>query len=75
MRETEDSTGGSCQGLGDGWRKSSYSIGDCFALAEHANGIGLKSTNRPDDGSLSLSREQVSAWFDHIKSGQFDLRT
>lgn len=48
------------------WRKSSYSAngnGDCVELAVLPDGqVGIRDSNHPERGYLSVTRSELQAW-------------
>lgn len=57
------------------WRKSSYSgnNGTCVEVAVLPDGrVAVRNSNHPDAGTLLLGRDEMRAWLDGIKAGEFD---
>jgi hypothetical protein len=56
------------------WRTSSFTDrGNCVAVAELDDGrVALRNSNRPQSGTLLLSRPALHAWIAGLKAGEFD---
>jgi len=56
------------------WRKSTFSgdQGNCVELAEIDNEIMVRNSNRIDDGALTFTRAELSAFIAGCKAGEFD---
>jgi hypothetical protein len=57
------------------WRKSSFSGtngGNCVEVAKTDEGILVRNSKRPDEGSIAFTRAELAAWIDGCKAGEFD---
>ncbi|MGH3768551.1 MAG: DUF397 domain-containing protein [Pseudonocardiaceae bacterium] len=57
------------------WRTSSFSgnNGTCVEVAALPDGhIAVRNSNRPHDGVIHFTREELNAWINGIKAGGFD---
>lgn len=57
------------------WRKSSFSNdqGQCVEIASLADGtIAIRNSNHPDRGALIFTRDEMAAWINGCKAGEFD---
>lgn len=56
------------------WRKASFSDPDgaCFVVAEVAEGIAVRNSNRPTEPTIILDRSQFAALLEGIKAGELD---
>jgi hypothetical protein len=56
------------------WRISSYSgATDCVAVAQLPDGqVGMRSTVRPQDGVMTVSRAVFETFLQETKAGEFD---
>ena len=56
------------------WRKSSFSSsqGDCVEIAAIDDGVDVRNSKRPDDGTVAFTRGELAAWIAGCKAGEFD---
>jgi hypothetical protein len=56
------------------WRKASHSAeSNCIEIAELADGaLLLRSSKRPTDGPIKLTRDEIRAFILGVKAGEFD---
>lgn len=56
------------------WRKATFSgVDNCVEVADLGDqGIGIRDSKNPVEGSLVLSSAVFSRWIDDIKHGEFD---
>jgi hypothetical protein len=56
------------------WRISSYSSnnGSCVAVADLAGAVGIRNSNHPDRGTLSLDRSAMAAFVAGCATGELD---
>jgi hypothetical protein len=55
------------------WRKSSFSTGgECVNVAEVADQVALRNSNRPGAGTLLVERGTLAGWVAGVKAGEFD---
>ena len=56
------------------WRKSSYSgaNGDCVEVADTGNGVAVRHSKEPDQGTLLYTRAELAAFIRGCKAGEFD---
>jgi hypothetical protein len=60
------------------WRTSSFSgnNGTCVQIAALPHGhIAVRNSNHPDDGAVLVTRAEINAWINGIKTGEFDNPT
>ncbi|MFD7894058.1 DUF397 domain-containing protein [Streptomyces sp. NPDC059743] len=59
------------------WQKSSASTGDgnCVEVATHGDGIAVRHSKVPNGPALIFTRDEIAAWLDGAKSGEFDHLT
>jgi Domain of unknown function (DUF397) len=56
------------------WRKSSFSDtkGNCVEVAAAGAEVAVRNSNRPEAGILLFTHDEISAWIQGVKSGEFD---
>lgn len=56
------------------WRKSSYSgaNGDCVEVADTGNGVAVRHSKEPNQGTLVYTRAELAAFIEGCKAGEFD---
>ena len=57
------------------WRKSSFSSstgGNCFEIAATADGLYVRNSKRPSDGTVAFTGSELAAWIAGCKAGEFD---
>jgi hypothetical protein len=61
------------------WRRSSFSgggangAGDCVEAAHLPDGsVAVRDSKSPHTGTVMLGRDELTAWLNHLKSGQLD---
>ena len=57
------------------WRKSSFSGssgGNCVEIADVADGVLVRNSKRPSDGTVAFTRSELAAWIAGCKAGEFD---
>ena len=56
------------------WRKSSFSTasGDCVEVAGTDDGILVRNSKHPSDGTVAFTRAELAAWISGCKAGEFD---
>lgn len=55
------------------WRKSSFSpANNCVEVAVLPDAIAVRNSNHPDAGTLTFTRDEMAAWIDGCKAGEFD---
>lgn len=57
------------------WRKSSFSGtngGACVEVAQTDEGILVRNSKRPSEGTIAFTRSEVAAWIAGCKAGEFD---
>ena len=57
------------------WRKSSFSGtngGACVEVAQTDEGILVRNSKRPNEGTIAFTRSELAAWIDGCKAGEFD---
>lgn len=57
------------------WRKSSYSgaNGNCLEIAATVDGlVAIRNSNRPNDGAILYTKDELRAFLAGAKDGEFD---
>ena len=56
------------------WRTSSFSgaNGNCVEVAETNDGVLVRNSNHPGEGTVAFTRAELAAWIDGCKAGEFD---
>ena len=56
------------------WRKSSFSAanGDCVEVARTDDGVMIRNSNDLDQGVMTFTRAELSAFIAGAKAGEFD---
>jgi hypothetical protein len=54
------------------WRTSSFSGGQCVAVAEVGGAIALRNSNHPDAGTLLFTPAGMAAWIRSARAGELD---
>ena len=57
------------------WQKSSFSSangGNCVEVAETNDGVLVRNSKHPSDGTVAFTRSELAAWIAGCKAGEFD---